>query len=299
LIIELIREHVGDSADTWQIPQHIKTWTSEKKVAWILGQLAPVVDLLYVPIQQDASNISTSSDFVTVLIDGCEYKVLMERNIDELHDSSLAFTRIMVDFMNFDDVILCIPSILKRFAVFFVGLTSYHSKYAMECINLLTKLEWVLSEREKMKVLLRSLVNPAGRLACNKPADMQQENNIKMVKHVFRGLGAGKLSDQALIRASQAAPAVGERATNFLDSFKIDVPATCYSHTKKKDDLDAQRVRDVLQAEKPFTPGRSRQVGERSVVEVGGATGDHLTEAISAAGDEHSVAGEVVTSDSL
>jgi hypothetical protein len=38
---------------------------------------------------------------------------------------------------------------------------------------------------------------------------MQQENNIKLVKHVIRGLVAGK-TDKAMMRVSKAAPVVSE-----------------------------------------------------------------------------------------
>ena len=81
---------------------------------------------------------------------------------------------------------------MKRLLPTFVGLSSYRSKYAIECVNFLTKTEFVLSEREAVRVKLAAFVNTVGKPGQNKAADMQQENNIKMVKTVLRGLGAGK-----------------------------------------------------------------------------------------------------------
>lgn len=127
---------------------------------------------------------------------------------DELYNSSLGFLRMMTDYMVFDNIIDAgdvtrLPAILKRLCPTFIGLTSYMSKYAIECVNLVTKLQWVLCE-EKVKVLMRAFVNPSGKTLRNKPADMQQENNIKAVKSVLRGLGAGK-TEAAILRSSKAA----------------------------------------------------------------------------------------------
>jgi hypothetical protein len=69
-------------------------------------------------------------------------------------------------------------------------------------------------------VLLRAFVNASGKEGCNKPADMQQENTIKMIKNVFKGLGAGK-TDEALLRASKAALAVNYLAEDFQAGFGI------------------------------------------------------------------------------
>jgi hypothetical protein len=62
----------------------------------------------------------------------------------------------MLDFMVFDDIIRAgdinrVPVILKHLAPTFIGLNSLHSKYAIECINMITKLEWVLSDQQKPK----------------------------------------------------------------------------------------------------------------------------------------------------
>ncbi|KAH3751477.1 hypothetical protein DPMN_186036 [Dreissena polymorpha] len=46
---------------------------------------------------------------------------------------------------------------------------------------------------------------------------MQRENNIKLVKHVIRGLGAEK-TDKELMRVSKAAPVVSELVAGFESS---------------------------------------------------------------------------------
>ena len=108
---------------------------------------------------------------------------------DQLFNGSMGYLRMMMDFMVLDDIIHSgditrLPAMMKRLAPTFIGLTSYKSKYALECINFVTKVEWILSEKERTKVLLRAFINTIGRQGKNKPADMQQENNIKTVKTV-------------------------------------------------------------------------------------------------------------------
>lgn len=67
----------------------------------------------------------------------------------------------------------------------------------------------MLPELTAMRVRLGSFVNPHGKKGGNKPADMQQENNILVLKDVIKGLGANKTT-KAMERASPAAPVVVE-----------------------------------------------------------------------------------------
>jgi hypothetical protein len=269
LILELTRMTIGDTVESWCIPHHIRTWSSEKKLSWLLHKLQPVVEEVFVsfPVSDFGVQVHSDSEVVHVKVDGHEYVVVTPiENSDELFNSSMSFLLVMNEFMLFDYIIRIgdvnsIPAVLKRLAAIFDGLTSNHSKYAIECMNLITKLEWVLPEKEKVKVLLRSLVNPMGKSAGNKPADMQQENNIKMIKNVFRGMGAGKLSKQALHRASRAAPAINTIATQFQSSFQIHVAPTKFEHSKKSSETDQKLVREVLQREEPFINVHGRCVG--------------------------------------
>jgi hypothetical protein len=105
----------------------------------------------------------------------------------------------------------------------------------VELINFLTKTEYLLSPRDSTAVKLTSFVNPSGRSGRNKPADMQQENNIKSVKNVVKGHGSGK-TDRALVRASKAAPAI-----NYVtDSFKTSVGLSASGPSKKYNKSDAE-----------------------------------------------------------
>ena len=119
---------------------------------------------------------------------------------------------------------------LKRLAPTFIGLTSFRSKYAIECVNFLTKVNWLLPEKERAKVLPRAVVN--NKKGRNIPADMQQENNIKMVKTVLKSLGAGK-SEAAMVRSSRAAPAVTNIASQFQEGAGIKMSPSHFEHHKK------------------------------------------------------------------
>ncbi|KAH3866241.1 hypothetical protein DPMN_029300 [Dreissena polymorpha] len=56
-----------------------------------------------------------------------------------------------------------ITILMKRFIPLFIGLSSYKSKYAIECVNFLTKTECLLSDFESARVKLGLLVNRKGR----------------------------------------------------------------------------------------------------------------------------------------
>ena len=81
---------------------------------------------------------------------------------------------------------------LKILIPTFIGLSSYRSKYAIECVNFLTKSEILLPEKESVRLKLQAFVNVNGDKGENKAADMQQEIHIKSVKSTLRSLGAGK-----------------------------------------------------------------------------------------------------------
>ncbi|WAR09365.1 LOW QUALITY PROTEIN: hypothetical protein MAR_019323, partial [Mya arenaria] len=130
-------------------------------------------------------------------------------NVEEIEDDvqkySISLSRVARYFILFCEAIKAsdinmITVVMKRFIPLFIGLSSYKSKYAIECVDFLTKTECYLSEYDS-------------RPGKNKPAEMQQENNIKLVKHVIRGLGAGK-TDKAMMRVSKAAPVVSELWTS-------------------------------------------------------------------------------------
>ena len=102
---------------------------------------------------------------------------------DDINNYFLSFLRVAMDLLQFDDLVKSgdidrLTIVMKRLCPTFIGLTSYRSKYAIECVNFLTKTECLLSEKDSVKVKLEAFVNPTGKAGGNKAADMQQENNI-------------------------------------------------------------------------------------------------------------------------
>ena len=285
MIVEYCEEklQLGDMANSF--PEHIKSWTSEKKLDWLLKFLKPVTDDFYqifsdtleLPVnfngtilKMNVSSILCGKE-IEVNYGGIPHRLSVPETVrvvpetgDELHDSSIGFIRIMLDFKVLDDIIHDgdaerLPAMLKRLCPTFIGLSSYHSKYAIECINSVTKLEWGMTELEKVKVLLRSFVNTAGKAGKNKPADLQQENNIKMVKSVVRGLGAGK-TGAAIIRSSKAAPVLNSVATRYQEGVGIKIPPSIFEHHKKSSAEDCALVKTELRQIRPFHVQEGRRI---------------------------------------
>ena len=118
----------------------------------------------------------------------------------------------------------------------------------------------MLSPRESVAVKLHRFVNLSGQPGCNKPADMQQEINIKQVKQVMKGLGASK-TDKAMVRASQAAPTVSSVTEMFRSSVGLKTHSSRFSHHKKDDSEDKAIVMDILRETRPFSVQPNRRIG--------------------------------------
>ena len=258
LIVELFLEMNGvrDVQQSIEQPQHIKFWTSEKKLDWLLATVQPITDAIFKPF---AALNNTGINVKIVLDDGTDHTVTLpsemagktceiqiesmkvkiqvpgqdesvDESDDDLYKYNMAFVRSMIDFMALQDCIKYgdidkLTIIIKRLIPLFAGLHSFRSKYMIEMINLLTKTEYVLSPKESTCVKLRAFVNPTGSDGHNKPADLQQENNIKAVKNVVKGLGAGQ-TDTALVRASEAAPSINSINENFKLSLGMNSATT-------------------------------------------------------------------------
>lgn len=69
--------------------------------------------------------------------------------------------------------------LMKRFSSLIKGLTSFKSKYAIECVHFLTKTKHILSEFQSVRVTFDAFVNSLEKAGTNKAADMQQENNYQ------------------------------------------------------------------------------------------------------------------------
>lgn len=72
---------------------------------------------------------------------------------------------------------------MKCFNSLFKGLTSFKSKYAIECVHFLTKTKHKLFFRsvkvQSVTVIFDAFVNSLEKPGTNKAADMQQENNYQ------------------------------------------------------------------------------------------------------------------------
>jgi hypothetical protein len=95
----------------------------------------------------------------------------------------------------------------------------------------------MLSERDGMRLLLGCFVNPHGIAGNNKAADMQQENNIKDVKSVIRGLGAYK-TETSIHRVSKAATVVSRINKDLAQSLGLKNSQTFRVKKSSKQDIE-------------------------------------------------------------
>ena len=286
LLVELAQQTVP-----FDLPEHIKLWSNPKKLEWLLQLVDPLVTKLFLPFKEPSMekipvsfilNEQVVQLEVPAKMQGKTLDVVLDNNIleipvptrdipvvqdtdDELGNYTHGFLRSMMDFIVLGDIIAAgdinrLTPMLKRLIPLFVGLSSYRSKYAIECVNFLTKTEWVLSERESVKAKLRAFVNTSGTPGRNKPADMQQENNIKTVKGVVKGLGASKTAD-AMVRVSKAAPAVSSMAEGFQEGMGLTLHSGTFQHHKKDSSEDKHLVQEILQEIRPFTHIPHREIG--------------------------------------
>jgi len=174
----------------------------------------------------------------------------------------MALLRSGIEFILLDDMIKAgdadrMTICVKRLLPTFIGISSYRSKYALECVNFLTKTEILLNQQNADRIKLQAFVNNKGEPGHNKAADMQQENNIKAVKTVIKGLGAGK-SDKAMLRVSKAAPVVASISDNLERSLGIDPPSQ-KNRTGKNLEDDHSNLHVSLRIIRPFrlVPGRN------------------------------------------
>ena len=174
----------------------------------------------------------------------------------------MSFLRVTLDLFEVDKLIKAgdvdmLTIELKRLIPTFIGLSSYRSKYAIECVNFLTKSEILLSEKESVRLKLQAFVNVNGDKGENKAADMQQEIHIKSVKSTLRSLGAGK-SDVSITRSSKASPVVSNISENTFDMMRICPKKQ--KHTKKSSDTDMNVLLNHLRTLKPFEINTNRNL---------------------------------------
>ena len=187
MIVEKFREQVP-----FDVPQHIKMWSNEKKLQWIMSLIDPMLDDLYVevntPSTDDIAVGVVLGDVVHHLtfppdMAGQMHSVVYDNSCitfripgpappvkpdDELCNYSTSYLRAMMDFIVFDRIIRAgdvdrLAPMLKRFIPTFIGLSSYRSKYAIEAVNFITKTEWILDEPDSVAVKMRAFVNRPGK----------------------------------------------------------------------------------------------------------------------------------------
>lgn len=144
---------------------------------------------------------------------------------------------------------------LKRMIPFFYS-HSHRSKYAVECIDYILKTELLLPKALSIRTRLGSFVNPHGVPGGNKAADMQQENNILVLKDVIKTLGASK-TDKAMVRGSLAAPVIGTIVNNYRAQLGCHMRSGRHRTRDRQQDVEA--VLTVVNRTNPFNkvPGRT------------------------------------------
>lgn len=138
--------------------------------------------------------------------------------------------------------------ILKMMIPFFFS-HSILSKYCVECIDFILKTEHLLTPQLALRVRAGSFVNPKGGAGRNKAADMEKENEVKMLKELIKGLGANK-TEKSIIQISKAAPVISQVVENFDKMTGIKNFTT--THKVKSISEDVKILLEKLQQLQPW-----------------------------------------------
>ena len=157
MVVELFLEMNGlkDESEDIQMPEHIKTWKSAKKLDWLLKFLDPMLDKIFAPFH--APNMDDIRLDIVIgnhryalqlppTFTGKEYQMQLDNGTivsithpadpdnvqstsDQLCASSYGFFRAMMDFAMLDDIIHSgdidrLTTCLKRLIPLFIGLHS-------------------------------------------------------------------------------------------------------------------------------------------------------------------------------
>lgn len=135
----------------------------------------------------------------------------INKETDDIQNYSVCFLQYVFLIWNFMHAIkegdifrtnVCLKTMIPLFYCH-----SELSKYLAECIDYIQKTEILLSRKMSMKVRAASFINKSGRIGKNKPADMEKENQVKLLKELIRGLGSNK-TENAIVGISKAAPVI-------------------------------------------------------------------------------------------
>ncbi|XP_033729394.1 uncharacterized protein LOC117318526 [Pecten maximus] len=142
----------------------------------------------------------------------------------------------MTDAIHEGDVIRT-NVILKHMIPFFYS-HSVLSKYLVECIDYVMKTEVVLSPEFGMRVRAGSFVNCHGGVGKNKATDMQNENEVKALKELIKGLGSNK-TEQSIIAVCKAMPSILDVVSKFDTMVSVGTISTTHKKRSYEEDLDA------------------------------------------------------------
>lgn len=166
----------------------------------------------------------------------------INKETNDIQNYSVCFLQYVFLIWNFMDAIkegdifrtnVCFKTMIPLFYCH-----SELSKYLAECIDYIQKTEILLSTKMSMKVRAASFINKSGRIGKNKPADMEKENQVKLLKELIRGLGSNK-TENAIVGISKAAPVIESVVHHFDEEAGIcEIRTTHKSRLKKTRELD-------------------------------------------------------------
>lgn len=163
----------------------------------------------------------------------------INKETNDIQNYSVCFLQYVFLIWNFMDAIkegdifrtnVCFKTMIPLFYCH-----SELSKYLAECIDYIQKTEILLSTKMSMKVRAASFINKSGRIGKNKPADMEKENQVKLLKELIRGLGSNK-TENAIVGISKAAPVIESVVHHFDEEAGIcEIRTTHKSRSLERD----------------------------------------------------------------
>lgn len=171
----------------------------------------------------------------------------VQKPSDDLHNYA-------VNFLNWYFVACSLPNAIAKGNIYQTNITlkfmvplfylhSSLSKYMTECIDFLLKTEVLLTPNMALKVRAAAFVNPTGRPRHNKAADIEKENEVKMLKDLILGLGANK-TENTIVKISKVAPIIH----SILDNLNVMTSTKDFhtNHKARPSADDIQHILDVL-----------------------------------------------------
>lgn len=123
------------------------------------------------------------------------------------------------------------------------------SKYFIENVDFVTKVNFLLSPLQRLRTLEGAFVNTSGERGKNIETDLAQENEVRRRKDLIKLLGANK-TETSILRITNASTSLNEVATNFDNS--LSVPKGSSWHTRRSRDEDFQSAITTFSQVEPF-----------------------------------------------